>query len=178
VGRVGLGVARRLLLLGVASAIVLMHHLVGAHEHDAAPAGNPSMAGMSAAVGSAGPSGGSATQASGAQPTDGGSSAAPVPSGAAVSGVHVHPDPTLGERDPVTGSSAPGAVPDVMSMVMHLCLAVLVAGLALATLLLLAVLAGWCGIDPARAARPGAVRSPPYPPPVARRLAALQVLRL
>lgn len=146
---------RRVLLLGLAIGVVVMHHLVGSHQHDQpGVSGAPSAAVVAAGPGLPAPAP-DVTHA--AHPAH--ESSAPSPS---VGGAAVH------HQD---GGDPAGAM-----VLLHLCLAVLGAALMLGAL---AVVASWW--RPPRehrhVSRVG-VASLWRPPPVPERLALLQILRL
>lgn len=151
----------RVLMLGLAIGLVVMHHMVDPHQHgpDAAPAASSIASPMAS-----GPFAGKVAlerQHTAAHPP---AFADPGDDGAVTAELHRHPDPR--------GDSDHG-----MAMLLHLCLAVLAAGLALAAL---AVVALWWRTRPlghhsvARQSCPAL----PQPPQVSLRLAQLQILRL
>lgn len=143
--------ARRAGMLVIAMTVVVMHHIVGAHQHSAADATPmPGVAGAfatdTAAWTSGGPSGSGAHHVTG------------------VAALHVHP----GAQDDHDGG---GGAP-----LLHLCLAVLSAVLLLAALCLSTEV--WGRLAGPRERDGTALGSAARPPPLRVRLAHLQVLRL
>lgn len=145
----------RLALVVAALGLVLMHHVVGAHQHaaaDAVPA---------AASGTPGPS---------------------VEHG---TGVHGHPPAAQEAVDPDVDSSGSAALlhdhtggsgHDHAGSLLHLCLAALMGA---AGFLVLVLVASWCRVE-RRAPGGGrpAAATVPRAPPTPTRLAELQILRL
>ena len=160
---------RGLVVLVLALAVVVMHHVAGAHQHAAGPgavdqAAVAPAAGAISSVGSA--MAGTATLRS------------PTPA-SANSHAHGLAKPERHMNVPTRGGSEAAPTRHVMGMgmgmLMHLCLAVLGAALLLVAL---ALLASGRVDDRRLVSRPWRPGSPARPPPVAERLAQLQVLRL
>lgn len=159
----------RLALLGIALGLVLMHHVVGAHQHsapDVAPPAVPSLAVMhqnaSPTAGHdhggdvAAPHGASGQHEPAPAPADGLSTT----SGAAL--LHQHQDEN--------GHDHAGSL-------LHMCLVALVG--AAVFLLVLVLVALWWRPPPPRLGAQGVVLSmAPRAPPASLRLAELQILRL
>ena len=147
--------ARRVLLLGLAIGVVVMHHLVGSHQHDRSAVADAPTAAVAAAASdpTAPPTGGAhaahaAHEGSVPSPSDGG-----VPA-------H-HQD---------------GGDPAGVMVLLHMCLAVL--GAALMLVALVFVVSWWRAPREHRSALRLGVASLWRPPPVPQRLAQLQILRL
>lgn len=157
--------ARHLALLAVALGLVLMHHVVGAHQHSPSDPIPPTTSAHAAhGGGSSSPTADVPLQGAAgpaAEPDlDGARTTVEVASPTAL--LHNHPDPN--GHDPL------GAL-------LHMCLAALVAAAVLALTLALVVVS-W---RPARVTGTSALLSggpAAHPPPVPSRLAQLQVLRL
>ena len=142
------GAGVKLLFVVVALSIIAMHHVVGAHEHTESAAAQPTP--MVAAATSGVPHGGGLVEHAVEEL---------APAGPAAM-LHVHHE-----------GGDHGA-----TMLLHACLAVLA---ALAALLVLLVLVLWRPGSPAGLLMRGALPDvPARGPPVPRRLAQLQVLRL
>lgn len=158
----------RLVVFVLALAIVVMHHVAGAHEHAARPsttdraAPAPAVEGAISSVGSVMEGMVSAGRHTGA-------------------GTGTH---TLAVTDAATRTDAPPRSGDEvaheghgmdMTMLLHLCLAIL--GTAL-LVVALALLASWWRAGRHLVSPPSPTGSPSRAPPVPQRLAQLQVLRL
>lgn len=150
-------VLERLGLLLLAVFVVVMHHVVGAHAHGDIGASAAAMA----------PHASSAAMSSATHGESSGSSSASVTADAgSLHAAEVEPGAALGSPDSAT---------DAMVM-LHLCLAVLAAVIALAALVLVAV-----ALDGRTMMQTGPAEWLPHsprPPPAQRRQARLQVLRL
>lgn len=169
-GRVLTSWSGRLALLVIALGLVLMHHVVGAHQHtsptppQAGPAAH-AMAEPAAAPPTAhhdhGPTPGPAAAVGGEQPSATGTQAGVlVQSSAAV--LHHHPD---------------GGGHDHSGSLLHMCLVALLGAAIL--LLVLVLVASWWRLPrsgTAQRGRPAAAE--PRAPPTSSRLAELQLLRL
>lgn len=157
-------VTRRLGLLTLAVFVVVMHHVVGAHEHEGAALGLPSTSMSTMAAPLAHAHGVGSTSLSG--PRDIG------PADLALDVAEV-----AGHRSaPQTLSVAVPEAESGMLAMLHLCLAVLAALVVLVALFLALIIP-----RPLSAVTGGRARAPsefPRPPPSQRRLAHLQVLRL
>lgn len=145
------------LVLIVAAAVVVMHHVVGAHQH------GPAVPGAGAVV---------AHQSHQAHSSAGHGTVAVrdgAPESGSVANLHLHGD---GEHHGAGAGGHPAAV-----MLLHLCLAVLAAAVIITVLVVVALwwrMGALLGPGPWRQAPRTASRAPPVP----RRLAQLQVLRL
>ncbi|MDD7968054.1 DUF6153 family protein [Actinomycetospora lemnae] len=155
----------RLALLVVALGLVLMHHVVGAHQHSTPDVASPPMP-APAVVGHAAPSTSEHHHGGDAVPSAGVDQHGTTPDGMSTASsaalLHHHPDEG--------GHDHAGSL-------LHLCLVALVGGAAF--LLVLVLVALWWRPPPRRVGPAGgAPATAPRAPPASSRLAELQVLRL
>jgi hypothetical protein len=167
--RAALGVhawRRRLVVFALGLGVVVMHHVVGAHQNGAGP-------NAVAEAESATAEGGVFSLLGSAQPVMAMTGSHTGSSGLTLDGVDAGATTETHSREGLESVHDDHGMG--ISMLMHLCLAVLGATLVLLALVLFAL---WWRADRRPASPPWPTGSPSRAPPVPERLAQLQVLRL
>jgi Family of unknown function (DUF6153) len=155
----------RLLLLAIAIGVVLMHHVVGAHQHSAPDVPPSDASAQSLVARTAPPAAGHHHGTDAMARANAVDQHRVIPAGMSATGsaalLHQHPDEN--------GHDHAGAL-------LHVCLAALVG--AAVVLLVLVLVARWWRTPPVRLGRGVVPTTAPRAPPAPARLAELQVLRL